>query len=79
MRIVVINQKTTWARRLVWQRWRFRFVWYRVGRGGLDWQPMDFEKRVPPKSIESIAKALNKKYPSQKKGAAGAAPGATSQ
>lgn len=46
---------------------RHWFKWYRVQRGGTDWQPLKIEKRPQPaKSIAKIAADLNKKYPSGK-------------
>ena len=62
MKIVVINQMTAWARVWVWKK--FRFVWYRVGRSGEDWRPLEIGKAyVKPKSVKQIADELNKKYP----------------
>jgi hypothetical protein len=34
------------------------FKWYRVQRGGTDWQPLKIEKRQQPFSIDRTAKNL---------------------
>lgn len=59
MRAIEISQKTHLVR-----HW---FKWYRVQRGGTDWQPLKVEKRPTPISVEKIARNLQKKYPSATK------------
>lgn len=64
MRVIPINQMTTWAR--VWSWKRFRFVWYRVGRAGEDWRPLEIgQAYVKPKKfdLDKVVKKLNKGQP----------------
>lgn len=50
MRSIEISNKTHLIR-----HW---FKWYRVQRGGTDWQPLKVEKRPVPFNIEKAAKSL---------------------
>ena len=59
MKAIEISQKTHLVR-----HW---FKWYRVQRGGTDWQPLEIKKRTPPFSVDRVAKALSKKYPTAAK------------
>lgn len=50
MKAIEISQKTHLVR-----HW---FKWYRVQRGGTDWQPLKVEKRPQPFDINKAAKSL---------------------
>lgn len=50
MRAIEISQKTHLIR-----HW---FRWYRVQRGGTDWQPLKVEKRPQPFNLAKTAKSL---------------------
>jgi hypothetical protein len=54
MRAIEISQKTHLIR-----HW---FKWYRVQRGGTDWQRLKIEKRIPPMNLNKVARDLQKKY-----------------
>jgi hypothetical protein len=57
-----LTQQTAFV--AVWDWKKFRTVYYKVGRGGEDWRPLEIGKPyVKQKSIEQIAKDLGKKYP----------------
>jgi hypothetical protein len=59
-----LTQQTAFV--AVWDWKKFRTVYYKVGRGGEDWRPLEIGKQyVKPKSITQIAADLNKKYPSK--------------
>lgn len=55
MRSIEISNKTHLIR-----HW---FKWYRVQRGGTDWQPLEVKKRTPPFSIEKAAEGLANRPP----------------
>lgn len=50
MKAIEISQKTHLIR-----HW---FRWYRVQRGGTDWQKLKIEKRVPPFNLKKTAESL---------------------
>lgn len=55
MVVIPITNKTVLVR-----HW---FRWYRVQRGGLDWQPLKISPYQRPKTIAMIATKLQQKYP----------------
>lgn len=61
MKIVVINNQTAFVRH--WLRW------FRVKRAGEDWRELEIGKRyVKPKTIEDIAKGLDRATKKEQKG-----------
>lgn len=55
MIVIQITNKTALVRH--WLRW------YRVQRGGLDWQRLQISPYQRPKTIATIASNLQRKYP----------------
>ena len=57
MRSIEISNKTHLIRH--WGRW------YRVQRGGTDWQPLKIEKRSSKFSVDKAARSLSKGKPAK--------------